>query len=66
VRDRRERRGCVHTRRGEELPATYLGIRVVDGDKTDDRTTDPRGVIVGLRAKGAMRKGSWRMVRHAA
>jgi hypothetical protein len=35
------------------LPATYLGIPVIDGDLTDYRYADPAGVIVGLAAKGA-------------
>lgn len=34
------------------LPATYLGIPVIDGDLTDYRYGDPTGVIVGLAAKG--------------
>lgn len=54
------------TRKGEALPAwwtdgtpggAHRSYRVIDGDLTDDRTTDPRprhsGVVVGLRAKGA-------------
>lgn len=49
------------TRKGQELPAEYnLGghvAPVIDGDATDLRFTDPRGVIVGLRAKGRA-KGS--------
>jgi hypothetical protein len=40
------------TRRGHALPTTYAGCRVVDGDLSDSRWTDDRGVIVGLRAKG--------------
>jgi hypothetical protein len=36
-----------------DLPATHLGIRVVDGDLSDFRYGDPEGVIVGLAAKGA-------------
>lgn len=36
-----------------QLPATHLGIRVIDGDLTDYRYGDPEGVIVGLAAKGA-------------
>ena len=40
------------TRRGQALPSTYAGRRVVDGDLSDSRWTDDRGVIVGLRAKG--------------
>lgn len=35
------------------LPATHLGIPVIDGDLSDFRWNDPRGVIVGLAAKGA-------------
>jgi len=42
--------------RANELPATWHGIPVIDGDKSDDRAADPRGVIVGLRAKGLMRR----------
>ena len=36
-----------------ELPAKYQGIKVIDGDKTDLRTTenDGKNVIVGLKAK---------------
>lgn len=40
------------TRRGEALPATWHGFTVIDGDESDDRRSDPRGVVVGLRAKG--------------
>lgn len=35
------------------LPATHLGVRVIDGDLSDYRYGDPTGVIVGLAAKGA-------------
>ena len=35
------------------LPATHLGMPVIDGDLTDYRYADPVGVIVGLAAKGA-------------
>lgn len=34
-----------------QLPATWRGFEVIDGDITDDRTADPRGVVVGLAAK---------------
>ena len=40
-------------RRGQPLPATYLGVPVIDGDLSDYRPADPAGVVVGLRAKGA-------------
>jgi hypothetical protein len=35
-----------------KLPETYLGARVIDGDKDDLRFLDPAGVVVGLKAKG--------------
>lgn len=34
------------------LPFSWNGIEVIDGDKTDDRYSDPKGKIVGLRLKG--------------
>lgn len=40
------------TKRGMPLPATFLGYPVIDGDLSDERRNDPRGVVVGLRAKG--------------
>lgn len=40
------------TRKGQALPESWHGFPVIDGDLTDDRTTDPRGVVVGLRQKG--------------
>jgi len=40
------------TARGEALPVTWQGFTVIDGDKSDERRNDPRGVVVGLRAKG--------------
>ena len=35
-----------------ELPDTYLGRQVIDGDKDDLRFLDPTNVVVGLKAKG--------------
>ncbi|AXH48862.1 hypothetical protein SEA_STEAMY_88 [Mycobacterium phage Steamy] len=40
------------TAKGEALPKAWNGFEVIDGDKSDERRLDPRGVIVGLRAKG--------------
>lgn len=40
------------TRKGKPLPATWEGFPVIDGDEHDLRFLDPRGVVVGLRAKG--------------
>ena len=39
-----------------ELPKSYLGFSVIDGDKNDLRFLDPRGVIVGLIEKGLAKK----------
>jgi len=52
------------TRRGQPLPAAYAGRPVVDGDVSDLRFLDPRGVIVGLRAKGRARKDTSGFVIH--
>lgn len=38
-----------------KLPKTYLGRKVFDADQTDLRFLDPKGVIVGLKAKGKAR-----------
>jgi hypothetical protein len=40
----------------DKLPETYLGLPVVSGDDTDIRINDPRGVVVGLKAKGPAKK----------
>lgn len=39
-----------------ELPKTFWGYKVVNGDETDLRFLDSKGVIVGLKAKGKARK----------
>ena len=49
-----------HTKRNKPLPIVFslmteqggFDAQVIDGDKTDFRPSDGRGVIVGLRAKG--------------
>jgi hypothetical protein len=38
------------------LPDTYLGNKVIDGDKSDLRFLDDKGVVVGLKAKGKAKK----------
>jgi hypothetical protein len=38
------------------LPETYIGRPVINGDETDLRFLDPKGVIVGLKAKGKAKK----------
>jgi len=34
------------------VPETYKGYKVINGDLSDERFNDQRGVIVGLKAKG--------------
>lgn len=52
-RDGRYRLAVVfRVRRGDALPTVWEGIPVVDGDQHDLRFLEPRGVVVGLRAKG--------------
>jgi hypothetical protein len=40
----------------KNLPVTFKGKPVIDGDLHDARIDDPQGVIVGLRAKGPARQ----------
>lgn len=40
----------------KELPDTYLGRKVINGDETDLRFLDEKNVIVGLKAKGKAKK----------
>lgn len=42
---------CFDIKRGEPLPETYRGFKVIDGDIHDLRFLDEIGVIVGLRYK---------------
>lgn len=39
-----------------ELPETWNGFKVIDGDLTDGRFLDEQGVVVGLKAKGLAKK----------
>ena len=39
-----------------KLPDKYLNRKVINGDETDIRFQDKKGVIVGLSAKGAAKK----------
>lgn len=52
------------TKKGQPLPAEYLGVPVIDGDLTDLRFTDPQGVVVGLYAKGRAKKDCTGFVRN--
>ena len=48
--------GSVAVVFGGALPATWNGFEVVNGDESDLRFLDKRGVVVGLKAKGAAKK----------
>ena len=39
-----------------QLPETYKGFQVVNGDESDLRFLDSRNTIVGLKAKGKAKK----------
>ena len=41
---------------GAELPETWNGFKVINGDESDLRFLDETGVVVGLKAKGDARK----------
>lgn len=47
-----------------ELPETFWGYRVIDGDTHDLRFLDPRPAIVGLRPKGNAKKDTSGFVVH--
>ena len=44
------------TKKGEELPTSFWGRPVVDGDKSDLIFLHPTNVVVGLRSKGKAKK----------
>lgn len=48
------------------FPTTYMDREVVNGDETDLRFLDPRGVVVGLKAKGKARKDTTGFVKEVA
>jgi hypothetical protein len=45
-------------RKGEPLPKEYKGIEVLDGDTSDLRFLEPKGVWIGVRAKGRAKDDS--------
>lgn len=47
-----------------KIPVEYKGRTVVDGDVSDLRFLDPKGVIVGLKAKGKAKKDASGFVRN--
>lgn len=40
----------------DSIPSEFRGLRTIDGDDTDVRHVEPRGVIVALYAKGPARR----------
>lgn len=46
------------------MPTQYAGLSVYNGDDSDLRFTDPKGVIVGLYAKGKAKKDSTGFVKY--
>ena len=40
----------------KDMPDTFLGRRVINGDESDDRFLDAENVVVGLTAKGPAKK----------
>lgn len=47
---------AVVFRHRDKIPTTFMGMTVVDGDDTDIRHLDPKGVVVALYAKGKAKK----------
>lgn len=43
---------AVVFRRKGDIPASFLGLPTIDGDRDDMRFLDPKGVVVALYAKG--------------
>jgi hypothetical protein len=48
----------------EPMPETYNGLPVFNGDESDLRFLDPKGVIVGLYAKGKAKKDTTGFVKY--
>ena len=47
-----------------QVPESYKGYKVIDGDVNDERFNDEKGVIVGLKAKGEAKKDKTGFVVH--
>jgi hypothetical protein len=46
------------------MPETYMGLPVFNGDESDLRFLDPKGVVVGLYAKGKAKKDTSGFVKY--
>lgn len=55
-----------NVKKGEDLPKTFNGYKVIDGDLTDYRPDDENGVIVGLRWKVIAKKDVNDLVKKSA
>lgn len=51
-------------KKGTAFPTEYLGLEVVNGDESDLRFLDKRGVVVGLYAKGKAKKDTSGFVKY--
>ena len=56
VKDVLDMGGNVAAVFARDLPAKFMGFKVIDGDLTDLRYFDPKNVIIGLKAKGKAKK----------
>lgn len=54
-----------NTKKGKPLPDNFHGFKIIDGDESDLRFLDEKGVVVGLRAKGKARKAKLGFVKPA-
>lgn len=50
--------------KSQDLPVAYAGRSVFNGDDSDLRFLDPKGVVVGLYAKGKAKKDTTGFVKH--
>lgn len=48
----------------EPMPESYMGLPVFNGDESDLRFLDPKGVVVGLYAKGKAKKDTTGFVKY--
>jgi hypothetical protein len=51
-------------KKSQPMPETYEGMPVFNGDDSDLRFIDPKGVVVGLYAKGKAKKDTSGFVKY--
>ena len=51
-------------KKSQPMPETYNGVSVFNGDESDLRFLDPKGVVVGLYAKGKAKKDTSGFVKY--